>query len=312
MYCFKCGNQNRETAQFCSECGAALAGVNRVDSSQISAKNPELDEIYKAVIGPKNQDKYLHYFLGADRLGRAPVSWHWPALFVTLSWLLYRKMWLAALVYFLLPYLVLIPLSIAAAAMGSASNFAAYAYVIFIAALFIVPSMYAKAAYYKHCKRKIAQVQKGTSDPQRQLGELTGRGGTSNIVLILVLIFGSIFVIGMVAAIALPAYQDYTVRAKVSEAVMTGRSAAIAVESFYSQNRRIPATLEETGFSARKVTFIRDVGVNPQNGVVSVTLAGFPIEGKALLMVPSEANGAITWKCQSDGISQKYLPLACR
>lgn len=316
MYCSKCGSPNDETSQFCSKCGAALAGTNvKSNSGQVSDNDSsDQDDIYKAVIGPKHQDAYLQYFLKADRLGKARVSWHWPAVFVTFYWLLYRKMWTPAITYFFLPYLILIPIAIAAAAMGKSSDtFIGFAYLAYIVSLFILPPMYANAAYYKHCKRKIAQVQRSTPDLQRQLGELTGRGGTSNVVFIFVVIFGFIFIIGILAAVALPAYQDYTIRAKIAEAVVTGRVASTSVEAFYVQNQRIPATLEEAGFNAPRSTSIRGVSVNGQNGVVSVTMSTSPIEGKSLLMVPSEgANGAISWRCQSEDIPQKYLPTTCR
>lgn len=315
MYCSKCGSPNDETSQFCSKCGATLAGTSAKSNSwQVSDNNSSDQDIYKAVIGPKHQDAYLQYFLRADRLGKAPASWHWPAFFVTFYWLLYRKMWTIAITYFFLPYLVLIPIAIAAAAMGKSSDtFIGFAYLAYIVSLFILPPMYANAAYYKHCKKKIAQVQRSTPDLQRQLGELTGRGGTSNVVLILVVIFGSISIIGILAAIALPAYQDYTIRAKIAEAVITGRDASTSVGAFYAQNHRIPVTLEEAGFNAPRSTYVRGVSVNGQNGVISVTMSTSPIEGKSLLMVPSEgANGAISWKCQSEDIPQKYLPTTCR
>ena len=60
------------------------------------------DDLYRAVIGEPNQEFYLSYFRRADDRGYAPVSWHWPVLFIGLFWLLYRKQYVFALVVFAL------------------------------------------------------------------------------------------------------------------------------------------------------------------------------------------------------------------
>lgn len=60
------------------------------------------DDLYRAVIGEPNQEFYLSYFRRADDRGYAPISWHWPVLFIGLFWLLYRKQYVFALVVFAL------------------------------------------------------------------------------------------------------------------------------------------------------------------------------------------------------------------
>ncbi len=316
MYCSQCGCQNDESSHFCSKCGSAIDSTSSKPNSwqHSEGSSTDVEELYKAVIGPKNQDAYLRYFLRADSLGKTPVSWHWPAVFFTFNWMLYRKMWGAALTYFFLPYLVLIPIAVIAGLLGKSSDaFVGIAYLLYLASLFIAPPLFAHAAYYKHCKKKIAQVQKSSTDLQRQLGELTGRGGTSSVAWIFIAITMFIAVVGILAAVALPAYQDYTVRAKIAEAILSGRDAAKSVESFYNQNQRIPTTLEEAGFIAPRFPFVRSISVSGQNGVVSVTMASSPVDGKSVQMVPNQsANGSISWKCQSEDIPQKYLPTSCR
>ena len=316
MYCSKCGTPYDASSKFCSVCGAPTASPTGEFTYAQPAKtaNIDVDELYKAVIGPKNQAAYLKYFHEADRLSKTPASWHWPAFFITFNWMLYRKMWGKSLIYFLLPYLALIPMGIAGALFGKNSEqFVGLAYLAFIAILFVLPPMYAKALYYKHCKNKIAQAQKSSPDIQRQLGELTGRGGTSNVVLIFVLIFGTISVIGILAAIALPAYQDYTVRAKLAEAAVVAKNASNDVERYYLQYKQVPSTIEETGFTTPRNPSYSGVSVDSQNGVVSILMTTSPIQGKSLLMVPSQAaDGTLTWTCQSADIPQKYLPQACR
>jgi Tfp pilus assembly protein PilE len=143
--------------------------------------------------------------------------------------------------------------------------------------------------------------------------KLTWDQGASPRRLLFVLIFGTISVIGILAAIALPAYQDYTVRAKLAEAAVVAKNASSSVERYYFQYKQIPSTIEETGFTTPRNPSYSGISVDSQNGVVSVLMATSPIQGKSLLMVPSQAtDGTLTWTCQSADIPQKYLPQGCR
>lgn len=315
MFCPKCGNSNDDSAKFCSGCGSVLPqAVKDVPPSQTEIDVPHNpDEFYKAIVGPKNQDYYLSHFSRFDSNGKVGASWHWPAFFVTFYWFLYRKMWLNALIYFFLPYLVMIPLGIAATVAGnSADTVIGIGYVLFLIALFVLPPMYANALYYKHCKKKITEVSSSSQNLQRRLGELSGKGGTSNVILIFVLVFAFIAFIGILAAIAIPAYQDYTVRAKMTAVVGIGVQATKAVDEFISQNNAIPTQMEQTGFSSTS-PYVKHVMVNGQNGVVLLTTGFSPITDKTLVFVPSlDQNKMIVWKCASEDIPAKYLPQRCR
>ena len=93
MFCSKCGAEAGPDARFCSKCGNALqaADPGPPDRGDI--------EYVEAAIGPRNTDYYLRKF---ERFGSSGgyVSWNWPAFFVPLLWMLYRKMWLWAALYF--------------------------------------------------------------------------------------------------------------------------------------------------------------------------------------------------------------------
>ncbi|HXF77326.1 MAG TPA: M48 family metallopeptidase [Usitatibacter sp.] len=119
-------------------------------------------------------------------------------------------------------------------------------------------------------------------------------------------------IIGILAAIAIPAYQDYTVRARMTDVVNTGQRASDAVGSYYDERKTIPQTLEAAGFASTSPS-VRQVEVNQRNGVVKVTVAFPPLDGKTLLFVPSlDENKHIKWRCTSQDILPKYLPLRCR
>ena len=107
MVCSKCGTEVVTGAQFCTQCGVPLAsgsaGVPRSTPSALPASTPTDSEYLEAAIGEKNLDYYLRRFERFASSGGS-ASWNWPAFFVPLIWMLYRKMWVYALVYlFLLP-----------------------------------------------------------------------------------------------------------------------------------------------------------------------------------------------------------------
>jgi len=136
-------------------------------------------------------------------------------------------------------------------------------------------------------------------------------------------------IIGVLAAVALPAYQDYTVRAKISEGAIAASSLKIGVTDLFADN----GVAGIANYSAEiiadianlRTDLITDVAVDPATGIISVTLGGIPQLGAAnvLAYVPeiggnpiSDVNstGSITWSCDtaSTTILDKFLPANCR
>ena len=197
------------------------------------------DDLREVFIGPKNTHYYMNQFENFERGGGA-VGWHWPAFFVTWFWLAYRKMWGWFFAYwFLFPIvMVLFAAMVTAVApvLGALVYFVGY---------FVIPPMFANRLYYGHAMNKIARARGSSSDPQAQAFEAARLGGTSNIVLFIILfvvVFG-----GILAAIAIPAYQDYTIRAQVSEGLNLSGGAKAAVAEYYLDSGRLPADNNEAG-----------------------------------------------------------------
>lgn len=117
--------------------------------------------------------------------------------------------------------------------------------------------------------------------------------------------------IGILAAIAIPAYQDYLARAKVAEAVAVGRIATESVSRYFNEHHAIPPSLREAGFLGGSPA-VSQVTLD-EKGVIRVTVAIAPIAGKAILFVPSlDADKHVKWRCASEEIQDKYLPPSCR
>ena len=125
-------------------------------------------------------------------------------------------------------------------------------------------------------------------------------------------------IIGILAAVALPAYQDYTVRARVTEGLSLASSAKTAV----AENAASAAAALNAGWTAPAATDnVTSVAVAADVGTITVTYTA-AAGGGTLTLVPSDAdgalaagdipNGAITWDCTGGTLDDKYRPSNCR
>ena len=126
-------------------------------------------------------------------------------------------------------------------------------------------------------------------------------------------------IIGILAAVALPAYQDYTLRAKMSEVVLAASACRTSVTESYQTNNAasLPAKgawgCEVSGTGATK--YVSLVSTN-QAGAIQVTAQGTGntgIDTKTVILAPILASGQISqWLCGPGTLTAKYLPGSCR
>jgi type IV pilus assembly protein PilA len=118
-------------------------------------------------------------------------------------------------------------------------------------------------------------------------------------------------IIGILAAIALPAYQDYTVRARVSEGLVLASSAKLAVsEGFYANDiDGVAAASNDWATNFASTKYVDDIAIDPATGEITITyLAPAQIAQKTLILTPSiegqalatGMTGNIDWACASD------------
>lgn len=142
---------------------------------------------------------------------------------------------------------------------------------------------------------------------------------SNSMVLVLSIIGGLVAVsagIGVLAAVTIPAYQGYVVRAKLVKAEVVGRMAAHAVQDYAAKTGKVPASLSETGVQLPALPGASAINVSPDSGEVQVVLnssVSARIAGKALVFDPSRgSDGQIVWKCSGPGIPSRMLPPDCR
>ncbi|MBT8083857.1 MAG: pilin [Woeseia sp.] len=126
-------------------------------------------------------------------------------------------------------------------------------------------------------------------------------------------------IIGILAAIAIPAYQDYTIRAQVAEGLNLAATGKNAISTYYADYGTFPTDNAVAGIAASNEIvgkYVADVAIT--NGNIEIQYgndAHTKISGQHLQLTPSTAlSGSVKWTCQSVGaeIPDNYLPGACR
>ncbi|WP_050895691.1 pilin [Neisseria meningitidis] len=145
-----------------------------------------------------------------------------------------------------------------------------------------------------------------------------------------------IAIVGILAAVALPAYQDYTARAQVSEAILLAEGQKSAVTEYYLNHGIWPANNNSAGVATSaniKGKYVEKVEV--KNGVVTATMLSSgvnnEIKGKQLSLWAKRQDGSVKWFCgqpvtrnakaanaddvaadDTNKIDTKHLPSTCR
>ncbi|HEZ2906752.1 TPA: pilin [Neisseria meningitidis] len=149
-----------------------------------------------------------------------------------------------------------------------------------------------------------------------------------------------IAIVGILAAVALPAYQDYTARAQVSEAILLAEGQKSAVTEYYLNHGEWPDGNSNAGVASSstiKGKYVEKVEV--AKGVITATMLSTgvnnEIQGKKLSLWAKRQNGSVKWFCgqpvarananganndevtaapdnSNNGINTKHLPSTCR
>ena len=126
-----------------------------------------------------------------------------------------------------------------------------------------------------------------------------------------------IAIIAILAAIAIPAYQDYVIRTQVSEGMSLSTGAKAAIWDFFSNSGRFPDGNTSAGLprsSSITGSYVSDVNV--AGGQITVkysgTKANTAITTSTLVLSPISHAGSIAWTCTKSTLKAQYLPSSCR
>ena len=121
-------------------------------------------------------------------------------------------------------------------------------------------------------------------------------------------------IIGILAAIALPAYQDYTKRSHVAEGLTLAKRVKLAVAEYHDINGSWPSSNSSAGLAPASTIIgqaVKSIAID-SGGRITITFNNKVEDDKTLVMTPSANEGSISWKCDGGTLNDKYRPAACR
>jgi len=300
-------------------------------SAAPTAATPELQKLadYETAIG-RNVEYYLPKFESYDA-GGSTASWHWPAFFVTSGWYIYRKIWLWGILHLFFPLIAAIVVGIVAGILKMPSTVTGFLMIGVLLVEWIVLTVFANAIYWRRVNSIIDRVPRSIADkPDKRARRIQRDGGTSIGAMIGILFGGGFFGMGILAAIAIPAYQDYTIRSQVMEGMNLAAGAKAAVAEYYAQKGEWPQDTSVAGLQAIQGKYVESIHV--ANGSIVITYGGLAnrnVASQRLMLTPGlTPQKEIVWICgehavppefdtvgpgpRGSDVPNKYLPSNCR
>jgi Tfp pilus assembly major pilin PilA len=286
----------------------------------------DMEALYRAAVGAKKAGFYVPKFVRFDQPGASKLSWNWPAFFVSLYWFLYRRMYGTWAIYsILIPIGIGITSAILGAALGGEGGDLFYS-LASIGYYFGVMPILANSLYHRAIKKRLEALRQTIPETSAQLKALDDASPTSSVWMILLIVP----LLGIFAAIAIPAYQDFTIRAQVNEGFLLTNQMKSAVVTKYVSTKSWPVSIEDLNLSQPIAgQYVAALAVD--HGTISVTYgnrANPLIAGHVLSFRPSLTDtGAIIWTCGHPSrtqnpdteigpnltdVKRQFLPAECR
>ena len=129
-------------------------------------------------------------------------------------------------------------------------------------------------------------------------------------------------IIGILAAVAIPAYQDYTIRAKVTEAMGLAAGVKTSISEYYVSQGSMPATEAAAGMNTtgtdyatdyvQEVNYARSSTTVGEIRVAVNALGGDAAAGETIIFEGTGSSTGVAWTCTGGTLDAKYRPANCR
>lgn len=273
-------------------------------------------DLYEAFLGPNNKERYLAVFQRFDS-GEGNTSWNLAAGLITQLWMLYRGMYLWGLLLY--PLLGGIAGGVFGGFVGAlfGESGSAIASILWLPASIAITGLYGDKLYHSHAQKMIERSGRLGLSGQARREWLMRKGGTSLLGPIILLVVQFVL-IGTLAAIAIPFYQQLVIGKQVLEAEQLAQQAEQSVENYYGSLRAMPMANADVRWPAPDDAggeYVQSVEI--ANGTVLVTFghkADRRLMGKVLAFVPEEGGGGIHWDCATEAttLDEAWRPKQCR
>lgn len=119
-------------------------------------------------------------------------------------------------------------------------------------------------------------------------------------------------ILGILLSIAVPAYHNHVVRARVSEGLNLAEAAKLAVSEATLVNHTLPDSQKTAGYTSPAPTKnVKSIKIEPK-GVIVITYTELAGKGTILLVPTMQANGDLTWTCNKGSLEKNFRPASCR
>ena len=129
-------------------------------------------------------------------------------------------------------------------------------------------------------------------------------------------------IIGILAAVAIPAYQDYLKRSKITEVAATAGACKTSVGEYIASKNALPPDVQSAGCSQTQTTYVQAITVANEKIAVTIKAVDAKVDGKNLFLQAEKSPGVINdgttsvtgWYCSTDAANTewKFFPANCR
>lgn len=122
-----------------------------------------------------------------------------------------------------------------------------------------------------------------------------------------------IAIIGVLASVSIPAYQNYVIRARVTEGINMATAAKLAVAETIMSTNELPKNQLATGYVSPKSTDnVESIAVADGTGEIVITFTPSAGNGTLIITPVLEDNGEVSWSCSKGTLKQKHRPSNCK
>lgn len=141
-----------------------------------------------------------------------------------------------------------------------------------------------------------------------------GEGSVGLVIALVAGVFAFIMVLGILAAIAIPAYQDYTMKAKAAAAIHESAHARDAVQQFIIDQRAFPGSNADVGLPEGAAGNAPYHVAVQEGGMIVLTFTGTAraLRDKTVIFTPVIENQTLTWDCREGTLPARYRTAECR